>query len=112
MSSDTESVEYQIRVDAIKALQQLEEINKTASSVPEVIQNVEKTVQNLADKFGVSFASMRAELQAFLKDIKTFQQALEVSGTNPKSLGNPLLEQAANVQSPFAGVMDESAGWK
>lgn len=108
-SANQESVDYQIRLDAIQALKSLENLTAEAASIPEVVAGVERAVQQMADKFGVSFNVAQAEFKEAIATAETLKATLEKLELS--SFGSPTLDLAASVKSPF-GEMGQAPGFK
>lgn len=109
-----EQIDYQIRIEAANALRSLENITATAANLPEVIQAVEKSVQGLADKFGISFGAAQKEFQNTImmaENLRETMEKMKAAGAEDLMSFSPYLLNLSTVVSPF-GEMGDIAGWK
>ena len=113
MTVDEETTEYNLRLNAAQMLTSLAEVNSKAGSIPEVLKNIENSLDAFSKKFGISFGAAEKEMQSTIKQAEQLRKILENPIAAPLVINNADALKIAQAQDPFASIgMSQTAGIK
>lgn len=112
--ADDGIVEYEVRVKAAQAIREVNELNASASSVPEVMANVQAAIEKTAAATGISFAAMKKEFALVEKQAQEVQASLgglrNLGGAGQGTTGSIFQDLLAGLEPMFAGIIDLGTG--
>lgn len=103
LPADTESVEYQIRLDAIIALQNLAELTTATKSFNTQMEAATVTTKNFAQQWGMSFQQAKTTLAGVDKEISGTAESSVVFGAKGQDAWNKVGSASEKASSTMVG---------